>query len=232
MNKKQIIILGSSILGIALLCTLVVVFFNFRNAPAIADGIPVAAEATSSEEVSAPEVEDVAIASDANEASVPEISSSAPDIIPDDSSSTADNLPSPGVTESSDGSGGVVQTPNWEDQKTLKPGTDLEDPEKEPEYVGTPSKPPVTTPPSTEGSSSQAPTGSGTTGSSSTPSTPSSSFPKPGDTKEIDGVLYGYVEGFGWVKYGGENEGTVVDAPTTGNIVGHKIALIIKKDTC
>lgn len=217
MNKKQLAVLGGSVLAVALLCVAVVVFFRARNTPAIPEvEIPTVSE-SSEEPVSAPVIEDASKPAESSTMEVPEIKSSAPDIIPDNSSSETDNLPTPGVSESADGSGGVVQTPNWEEQKTLKEGTDLEDASKEPEYVGSASKAPVSEPPTTkeeaQASSSQA--------SSSTGSTGGSSSPKPGDTKTIDGVLYGYVEGFGWVKYGGENEGTVVDAPTTGNKVGH-----------
>ncbi|MFV0401789.1 MAG: hypothetical protein ACK5LX_14400 [Oscillospiraceae bacterium] len=220
MNKKQWALLGGSVLAVALLCVAVVVFFRVRNTPAIPEAeIPAVSEA-SEEPVSAPVIEEASKPAESSTIEVPEIKSSAPDVIPDSSGSETDNLPTPGVTESADGNGGVVQTPNWEEQKTLKEGTDLEDASKEPEYVGSASKAPVSEPPTTkeEAQASQSSSQASSTGSTST-----SSSAKNGDTKTIDGVKYVYVEGFGWVKDGGANQGTVGDVgdSLSGNKVGH-----------
>lgn len=57
--------------------------------------------------------------------------------------------------------------------------------------------------------------------SQTAPASSGGSSAQNGDTKVIDGETYGYVEGFGWVKHGGDNVGEVVDAPTTGNQVGY-----------
>lgn len=105
-----------------------------------------------------------------------------------------DTVPPPEVAETTEPDGTTVQTPNWEAQKELAPDADISNPDSQPEYVkSNPVKPTV----------------------------PAASAPKNGDTKTVDGQRYVYDKAFGWIKDGGANVGTVVDAPTTGNKVGY-----------
>jgi len=172
MNRKQIIALVGGICCVAVLSVVTVLFFQYRNAPDLAENEAVEEAAA---DVSGFEIEQ----KDAEEEeAVPEIEPITPepkDIIeePADVDPT-DSLPEPAVTETKDTAGNITQTPNW--------GT-KED-------------------------------------SASTPA-PSYSTPKNGEEKMIDGEVYGYFEGFGWVKKGSGNVGEVIETPTTGNKVGY-----------
>lgn len=195
MNKKTAITLGSIVLGVAILSISTVLFFQYWNAP-------LAVEAATVEEAPASESEASQI-EEIKPVSVPPIKAEPKQILEEPTASEPeDEVPPPEVSETTEPDGGVVQTPNWEAQKELAPDTDLNNPEKEPEYV----KPPQ----------SQAPAPSASSKSGNTVSTP-----KNGDKKTENGSTYTYLNGFGWVKDGNGGTTEYIDAPTTGNKVGN-----------
>jgi len=228
MDKKIARNLGLSILGVALLSFAVVMFFQYRNAPGTE---ALAAEGdTKGFDLTPVETEQSAY-------EVPPIVASSPDVIKDSTpGSPSDNVPPPRVTESVAADGSIVQTPNWEAQKKLTPGTDISNPESIPEYVNgggsTPSG-------GDQGSGASSTSSGGSSAGSADPSTggagtgtgagagagtgagSSSSAPNNGDTKTIDGETYSYFEGFGWVKDGNGGGTEYIHAPTTGNTVGY-----------
>ena len=229
MDKKIARNLGLSILGVALLSFAVVMFFQYRNAPGTE---ALAAEGdTKGFDLTPVETEQSAY-------EVPPIVASSPDVIKDSTvGSPSDSVPPPKVTESVDENGNVIQTPNWEAQKELAPGTDLSNPESTPEYVSGGGSTPSgggqgsgasSTPSggSSAGSADPSTGGAGTgtgagAGAGTGAGSSGSGTPNNGDTKTIDGDTYGYVEGFGWVKAGNGGSTEYIEAPTTGNTVGY-----------
>lgn len=186
MNKKTAVALGSVILSVAIITAAVVMYFRQANVPIVDEFTISESSISQKEEIS-------------SSYSVPPIKVEYKEIIEEPAAEKPeDTVPPPEVTEITEPDGTVAQTPNWEAQKELAPGTDLEDPEIQPEYV----KPE---------SSSSASAASSKTGST----------PKNGDTKTINGETYGYVEGFGWIKAGNGGTTEYIDAPTTGNNVGY-----------
>jgi len=111
MNRKQIIALVGGICCVAVLSVVTVLFFQYRNAPDLAENEAVEEAAA---DVSGFEIEQ----KDAEEEeAVPEIEPITPepkDIIeePADVDPT-DSLPEPAVTETKDTAGNITQTPNW-----------------------------------------------------------------------------------------------------------------------
>jgi len=214
MDKKIARNLGLSILSVAILSFAVVMFFQYRNAPGTE---ALAAEGDAGGFDLTP------VEAEQSVYDVPPIVASSPDVIKDSATgSPSDTVPPPDLTESVDEDGNIVQTPNWEAQKELAPGTDLSNPESTPEYVNgggsTPSG-------GGQGGTSSTPSGGGQgSGTGSTPSDGSStgsSTPNNGDTKTINGQSYTYVSGFGWVKDGNGGTTEYEHAPTTGNTVGY-----------
>ena len=241
MDKKIARNLGLPILGVALLSFAVVMFFQYRNAPGT--------EALAAEgDTKGFDLTPVETARSAYE--VPPIVASSPDVIKDSATgSPSDTVPPPRVTESVDENGNVIQTPNWEAQKELAPGTDLSNPESTPEYVSGGGSTPSggsqgggtgsTSSGGGQGSGASSTPSGGSSAGSADPSTggagtgtgagagagtgagSSSSAPNNGDTKTIDGETYSYFEGFGWVKDGNGGGTEYIHAPTTGNTVGY-----------
>lgn len=192
MNKRKIIAACSIVLAIAIVSASAIIYYQGRNP--VEPVQPV-------EEFSIPETnERINPVSSENSGLVEAYKISPPvpkEVIENEEENTTGDE-ALAVTETADQDGTTVQTPNWEVQKELVPGTDLENPDKQPEY--------------------KAPAASST---ASAASSKTGSTPKNGDTKTIDGYKYTYVDGFGWVKNGGANERTEIDVELSGNKVGH-----------
>lgn len=221
MNKKTAVTFGCIFLGVAIISVSTVMFFRYLNIPMVVETI---AEEVRENYISQKEESSAPV-------SVPPIKAEPKAVIEEPSvSKPEDSVPPPEVIETV-GQDGVIQTPNWEAQKELAPGTDLEDPNKQPEYVNSQaasSKPQTPASSSSKAESSvssskpSAPTSSSSKAESSVASSKQSgNTPKNGATKTENGQTYTYDKAFGWIKDGNGGTTEYIDAPTTGNKVGH-----------
>lgn len=214
MEKKNKIALITGSISLVVICIGIIVFFNMNgtNAPVV----PVEESQVSSQEstqVSVPEIkidENIVL----NASSTPTMAGEATKNAKD-------------VTKT-DENGVEVQTPNWEAQKELTDDSDLENPDKEPEYKVEQERESQKTASSTTSKASTGATSSTTTGSNNTTSSSTSSSSTTttnndtAQTKTENGKTYIWVDSFGWIESDpSTNTTTIIDAPTTGNQVGH-----------
>lgn len=209
--KKTNVIIGCIVLAMAILSASTVIYF--RGLTGEASGT------VATDEFSIPEASASQKEKSDTPYSLPESmkikppSSKAAEVIEEPIvSKPEDSVPPPAVTETTDQDGGVTQTPNWEAQKKLAPDTDLENPDKQPEYANSQAA---------SSKSAASASSSSKAESSAASSKQSGGTPKNGDTKTVNGEKFSYFEGFGWVKNGGGNVQTNEHVPTTGEKVGY-----------